>query len=246
MARGHRRPASHGSRSPIPPSPSTSGPSHTTTSPQCDEQQPSLAPSISSDVPNQPTPAPPPFNYVWLGRDAEPAINPTETVKPQTDEAIPPPTRSPSPSRSLTLPPEELPSPFAQDRPASELSCASEGSDDSGVLLHRPSSKSSHVTSISIPPSTGSTRAYLAPQSPLCPPLTCHAPIPRWKFSPLENICPKATRHSQFYFPDDLITLKVRHSLFAVRPVAYTFVQPGGQVFIPNTQRIPRAGIHIL
>ncbi|GJE93066.1 hypothetical protein PsYK624_092250 [Phanerochaete sordida] len=126
-------------------------------------------------------------------------------------------------------PVSEAPEPEALDAPSSPASLydeasrppspaasyASRESTDSGVVLDARS-KASHVTSLSIPPSP----ALLRPPTPPAPltlgaPWFCHAPVPSKPISLLGRQ-PKATRHSQFYFTDDLVTLNVDGCLFRV------------------------------
>jgi len=98
---------------------------------------------------------------------------------------------------------------------ASAASFSSRDSSDSGIVVDARS-KVSHVTSISIPPSVASPA--LQAQSPppsLSSSWFCHAPVPSKPLS-LRGLSSKTTRHSQFYFTDDLITLNVDGCLFRV------------------------------
>ncbi|KIP04821.1 hypothetical protein PHLGIDRAFT_179529 [Phlebiopsis gigantea 11061_1 CR5-6] len=206
-------------------SPSDHAPSHATSEGILVPPEPALSPSpaslhlIPSCAPSECVPSPPPpANPTWLIRDCHPWGQLLKPVEPSPIQALPTPsspTGRPLSAQSLQSPsciPSDAPS-----RPPSVISCSSHSSSDSEVLLQLQQSKSSNVTSISIPPS-GSTRVkQLALPSSLSPRIPYYAPIPIKKIiSPLSSMCSKTTRHSTFYFPDDLVTLNVDDCLFRV------------------------------
>lgn len=208
MAKRHRRRGSH-QQPPSPSQASGSGSSHPESLTTCDEQPPSVADSPAE--PCEPI-TPPTAESSWFRGDMRPWANLARpSALSSTDLPI---SVNLAPRPELACCPTPL-SPISQSRapsPAASVESLSTcGSGDSGALL-RSRSKLSNVTSISIPPSIAQLPPSELPIEFFCPPpVHCVAPIPTRRLSSLESFClkPKTTRHSQFYFTDDLVILSV-------------------------------------